>query len=238
MNEVVHQNFGHVLKQLHLRCRNSKDFLERILCLRRKYIQHIGEESDKIGLNGFLFCYRFLDLLLHKIKYLLWHFPGNTFITKMHLFPARYYDISDPGHVKCSWYLFVLSIPVCSEAFGRMQLDGGAADHLDATFSVFCTQRSHTTVNLKKKLSYTYIHQRAQYYQRPDPLWSWFLNPSNTKDDSNRRIRFVIARTSIVWSVKNFQTTHPNWVFLVARRLFRRRPARCLSLPGGKMVNC
>lgn len=36
MNEVVNKNFGHVFKQLRLRCWDSKDFLEGILRLRRK----------------------------------------------------------------------------------------------------------------------------------------------------------------------------------------------------------
>lgn len=107
MNKVVNENFGHVFKQLRLRCWDSKDFLEGILRLRRKLV---------------LF------------------------------FPSRYDDISDPLlHVQHSWYLFVVSIPGCSEAFGGVQLDGGATDHLDAALSVFYTQRSHTTVYLKKE---------------------------------------------------------------------------------------
>lgn len=54
----------------------------------------------------------------------------------MYFIPTTY-CISELLHVKYSWYLFVLSISVYFQAFGRMQLDGGAADHLDAALSVF-----------------------------------------------------------------------------------------------------
>ena len=49
-------------------------------------------------------------------------------------------------------YLFVLSIAVCFEAFGGMQLDGGAADHLNAALLILHTQRTYTTVHLSKKV--------------------------------------------------------------------------------------
>lgn len=53
----------------------------------------------------------------------------------MYFIPTTY--CTSELHVKYSWYLFVLSISVYFQAFGRMQLDGGAADHLDAALSVF-----------------------------------------------------------------------------------------------------
>lgn len=49
------------------------------------------------------------------------------------------YCISELPLDKYSRYLFVLSISAYFEAFGRMQLDGGAADNLDAALSVFYT---------------------------------------------------------------------------------------------------
>lgn len=55
------------------------------------------------------------------------------------------------GKQKKKEYLFVLSIAVCFEAFRGVQLDGGAADHLDAALLVLHTQRSHTAVHLNKK---------------------------------------------------------------------------------------
>lgn len=48
-------------------------------------------------------------------------------------------------------YLFVLSIAVCFEAFRGVQLDGGAADHLDAALLVLHTQGSYTAVHLRGK---------------------------------------------------------------------------------------
>lgn len=50
-------------------------------------------------------------------------------------------------------YLLVLSIAVCFKAFGGVQLDGGAADHLDATLLALRTQRSYATVHLRKTKS-------------------------------------------------------------------------------------
>lgn len=54
-------------------------------------------------------------------------------------FISTTYSISELPYVKSSWYLFVLSISGYFEALGRMQLDGGAADHLNATLLVFYT---------------------------------------------------------------------------------------------------
>lgn len=48
-------------------------------------------------------------------------------------------------------YLFVFSIAVCFKAFWGMQLDGAAADDLDAAFLVLHTQRSYTTVHLSRR---------------------------------------------------------------------------------------
>ncbi len=47
-------------------------------------------------------------------------------------------------------YLFVFSIAVRSEAFGSMELDGGAADHLNAALLVLRAQGPNTTAHLRK----------------------------------------------------------------------------------------
>lgn len=54
---------------------------------------------------------------------------------------------------KCSFldYLFILSIAVCFEAFRSVELDCGAADHLDAALGVVRAQGSHTAVHLYTK---------------------------------------------------------------------------------------
>lgn len=61
-------------------------------------------------------------------------------------------------------YLFVFSIAVCFEAFRGVQLDGAAANHLNATFLVFRTQRSHTAVYLRKIVKAQVKCARRGYY--------------------------------------------------------------------------
>lgn len=76
--------------------------------------------------------------------------------------------MSSLAHVHYSRYLSELPIPGCFEAFGGVQLDGGATDHLDAAFSVFYTQRSHTTVYLRTDLKThgTYLHMRVRVIEQ------------------------------------------------------------------------
>lgn len=44
--------------------------------------------------------------------------------------------------------LFVFPIPVCLETIRRMKLNGGAADHLNATFLIFSSRWTYTTIHL------------------------------------------------------------------------------------------
>lgn len=76
--------------------------------------------------------------------------------------------MSNPAPVLYSRYLSELPIPGCFEAFGGVQLDGGATDHLDAAFSVFYTQRSHTTVYLRTDLKthVTYVCIRVRIIEQ------------------------------------------------------------------------
>lgn len=45
-------------------------------------------------------------------------------------------------------YLFVFPIPVGLETIRRMELNGGAADHLNTTFLIFCSRWTYTAVHL------------------------------------------------------------------------------------------
>lgn len=76
--------------------------------------------------------------------------------------------MSSLAHVLYSRYLSELPIPGGFEALGGVQLDGGATDHLDAAFSVFYTQRSHTAVYLRTDLKTdgTYLHLRARIIEQ------------------------------------------------------------------------
>lgn len=76
--------------------------------------------------------------------------------------------MSSPARGGSPRYLSELPIPGSFEAFGGVQLDGGAADHLDAAFSVIYTQRSHTTVNLRTdfKMHGSYLHLRGRIIEQ------------------------------------------------------------------------
>lgn len=89
--------------------------------------------------------------------------------------PSWNTDMSNLGHVRFSRYLSELPIPGCFEAFGGVQLDGGATDHLDAAFSVFYTQRSHTAVYLGTDLKTWHLFSPESPYYRTAALpLSWF----------------------------------------------------------------
>lgn len=68
----------------------------------------------------------------------------------LHVVNDDKYDSAFPVGTMLLCYLFVLSISVCFEALRSVQLDGAAADHLNAALFILPTQGPHTAVHLRK----------------------------------------------------------------------------------------
>lgn len=109
-------------------------------------------------------------------------------------------------------YLFVLSITICFEAFRGVQLDGGGADHLDATLPVLRTQWSYTTVHLSKNMQVTSA-QRGQFSGQSHiwvKLLNWWTSHSMSKNNGELAKHLHITFPINFFSVQ-FVLTKTQW---------------------------
>lgn len=115
--------------------------------------------------------------------------------------------------------LFVLPVAVCFEPIGSVELYGGAADHLNATLLIFCSEWTYSTVHLRR-------------------MDEEMRSPGDENWENHIQAHFISTRcpeasaggsTHIRPDLVDLQVfTYPDRIFLYVGGLFRARSPRSL----------